>query len=76
LNDRGDIVGSYCDGVLPPCVIAPVGTHGFLIADGEFTPIEISAATATAASGINARGDIVGGFSTNGATFHGFLLRK
>ena len=40
----------------------------------EFTTIEYPGASATQASGINARGDIVGAYVLNGVT-HGFVLR-
>jgi probable HAF family extracellular repeat protein len=41
-----------------------------------FTPIEVPGATFTTAIGINARGQIVGGFRDAGGTIHGFLLDK
>jgi uncharacterized membrane protein len=75
INERGDIVGTYCD-VASLCLIAPTGTHGFVISNNTFTPIDIPGAVATAANGINARGDIVGGYSTNAVNFHGFLLSQ
>jgi len=74
-NERGDIVGTYCDGAAP-CLIALTGTHGFLISGGVFTPIDIPGAAATAAVGINARGDVVGSYSDAGGFFHGFLLSE
>ena len=74
LNERGDIVGTYCD-VASPCVIGPAGTHGFLINGDEFTTIDIPDALATVTAGINARGDIVGSYS-DGSHFHGFLLSQ
>jgi uncharacterized membrane protein len=76
MNERGDIVGAYCDGLSPPCVISPTHTHAFLMTDRTFETIDIPGALATAAAGINARGDIVGGFSNNGRFFHGFLRAK
>lgn len=75
MNERGDIVGTYCDAALP-CSIALTGTHGFLISANGFTTIDIPGAFASAASGINARGDIVGGYSAYGSRFHGFLLSE
>lgn len=74
LNERGDLVGTYCD-VASPCVIGPTGTHGFLISAGEFVTIDIPDGVATTTNGINARGDIVGSYS-DGAHFHGFLLSQ
>jgi probable HAF family extracellular repeat protein len=41
-----------------------------------FTPIEVPDATFTTAIGINARGQIVGGFRDAGGVIHGFLLDK
>ena len=41
-----------------------------------FTPIEVPGATFTTAIGINARGQIVGGFRDAGGVIHGFLLDK
>lgn len=74
INERGEIVGVYCDAAVP-CVIMAIGTHGFLINDDGFTPIDIPGATATAAIGINARGDIAGSyFDAHGA--HGFLISR
>ena len=72
INERGDVVGAYCNGAAP-CLITLTSSHGFLISAGTFTPIDISGARATAAFGINARGDIVGAYS-DGIRFHGFLL--
>jgi uncharacterized membrane protein len=74
INERGDIVGVYCDWALP-CLIVPTATHGFLISGGEFTTIDVPGASATAALGINASGEIVGQYSdaTGG---HGFLLSR
>jgi uncharacterized membrane protein len=59
LNDRGQIVGSFQSGGL---------THGFLLADGELTQIDVPDATATFASGINNLGRIVGVYLTTGGT--------
>ena len=73
INAQGDIVGTYCDGA-PPCLIGPTDNHGFLLDGQNFTTIDVSGATATALTAINARGDVVGGYTdTNGHT-HGFLL--
>jgi uncharacterized membrane protein len=76
LNERGDVVGFYCNETLPPCSFAPTGRHGFLIRGGAFTPIDVPGATATGAAGINARGDIVGAYSIDGRFFHGYLLSR
>ena len=45
-------------------------------AAGTFTPIEVPGATFTTAIGINARGQIVGGFRDARGVIHGFLLDK
>jgi probable HAF family extracellular repeat protein len=45
-------------------------------AAGTFTPIEVPGAMFTTAIGINARGQIVGGFRDAGGVIHGFLLDK
>ena len=74
INERRDIAGVYCDAALP-CLIAATGTHGFLIDHDGFTTIDIPGARATAATGINARGDIVGSYS-DVIGFHGFLLSQ
>jgi uncharacterized membrane protein len=74
LNARGDIVGTYCDSGFP-CLLGPTGTHGFLLTKAaSFTTIDYPGAVATAATGINARGDIVGGWSDSFAVTRGFLL--
>jgi probable HAF family extracellular repeat protein len=45
-------------------------------AQGTFTTIDVPGATSTAALAINARGDIVGDYTTADGVVHGFLLRK
>ena len=75
INERGDVVGMYCDGAAP-CFPGPAGTHGFLISDDEFHTINAPGAAATAAFGINARGDIVGGYVDSARRNHGFLLMR
>lgn len=74
INERGDVVGTYCDSAVP-CLVVLTGTHGFLFSANEFTTIDIPGAVATSASGINVRGDIVGAYS-DGSHFHGFLLSR
>ena len=74
INERGDIVGTYCNFALP-CLLTPTGTHGFLITSDGFTTIDVPGTVATAAIGINARGDIVGEYSDALGT-HGFLLGR
>jgi uncharacterized membrane protein len=77
INERGDIVGAYCDTAIP-CGIMLTGTHGFLVHAGAFTTVDITGVlgltvAATSAAGINARGDIVGSYS-DGSHYHGFVL--
>ena len=43
---------------------------------GELTRIRVPGALQTIAFGINDRGDIVGAFTSDGASFHGFLLTQ
>jgi len=76
VNSHGDMVGSYCNAG-SPCLLGPTGTHGFLLStSGEFAIIDYPAAVATAATGINARGDIVGNWNDAGAVGRGFLLTR
>ncbi len=63
INDHGQIVGEYLDGITGP-------GHGPLL-DGTFTTIDVPGASFTVARGINNRGQIVG--SADG---HGFLLDR
>ena len=62
---RGDdIVGAYTlNGV----------THGFVLADGTYTTIDVPGASYTNATGVNASGQIVGRYTLDGVT-HGYLL--
>lgn len=69
INDEAQIVGGYVDAM---------GTgHGFLLKGGSFTTIDFPGAVYTEASGINARGQIVGEYidATKMAS-HGFLLTR
>jgi uncharacterized membrane protein len=72
IDERDDLVGVYCDSAFP-CLIVPTGTHGFLMHGDNFIPIDVPGANATAALGINARGEIVGHYD-DAAGGHGFLL--
>jgi hypothetical protein len=74
VNPRGDIVGTYCD-VSAPCLLASADSHGFLLSSsGDLTTIDIPGAVTTGATGINARGDIVGGYVQANSFPKGFLL--
>ena len=62
---RGDdIVGAYFSGG---------AGHGFLLADGMYTTIDVPGASYTNATGVNAIGQIVGRYTLDGVT-HGYLL--
>ena len=55
-------------------MLGPSNNHGFLLSGNQLTTIDVAGAAATALTGINARGDIVGGYTdTNGHT-HGLLV--
>ena len=74
-DSQGDIVGTYCNGGFP-CLLGPTGTHGFLLSRrGDLTAIDYPGAAATGATAINARGDIVGGWTDAAAVGRGFVLR-
>lgn len=76
VNSHGDMVGSYCN-VGSLCQLGPTGTHGFLLdTRGNFGTIDYPGAVATAATGVNARGDIVGNWTDAGAVGRGFLLTR
>jgi uncharacterized membrane protein len=66
IDKLGRVVGYYADGS---------GTHGFLFANGGFSPISFPGAAWTAAYGVNASGQIVGAYGPGEAEGrHGFLL--
>jgi probable HAF family extracellular repeat protein len=69
INNHGEIVGRWEAGA--------GGFHGFLYSRGEFVSFDVpfAGATSTVASGINARGEIVGGYMTPGES-HGFLYKR
>jgi uncharacterized membrane protein len=71
LNERGDIVGKYCDA--SPCLIGPIGAHGFAITDGNLTTINVPGALGTGAFGINARREVVGGYYDAGGVLHAYV---
>jgi uncharacterized membrane protein len=62
---RGDdIVGGYPSGS---------DRHGFLLADGQYTTIDVPGASFTNVTGIDSRGQMVGRYTLNGVT-HGYFL--
>jgi uncharacterized membrane protein len=74
VDPHGDIVGTYCD-VSMPCLLASADSHGFLLSrGGDLTTIDIPGAVMTGATGINARGDVVGGYLQANSFPKGFLL--
>jgi len=73
VNARGDIVGTFCNGA-PPCLVGPTDNHGFLLSGDVFTTIDVPGAAATSLTAINARGDIVGGYTDANGHSHGLLL--
>lgn len=75
MNARGDIVGTYCEGA-PPCLVGPSNNHGFLLSSGQLSTIDVAGAAATSLTAINARGDIVGGYTDPSGHTHGLLLER
>ena len=75
INSRGEIVGTYCDVALP-CLIGPTDNHGFLLSGDQLTTIDVPGGAATALTGINARGDIVGAFTDSHGQTHALLLER
>jgi uncharacterized membrane protein len=71
ISPRGDIVSSYCAALPLPCKVENV--RGFLLSEGEFTAIDVPGAIGTGATGINARGDIVGFYNPDASHYLGFL---
>ena len=70
INDRGDVVGDYDDGV----------THGFLLRKGVLTTLDFPGADATIAYGINQWGAVVGEWDIfdaqgNLLAYHGFIWK-
>jgi uncharacterized membrane protein len=79
ISPTGDIVGRYCrdQSCAGPLPGPEAGWRGFLLSDGEFASIEFPGAFHTNATGINARGDIVGRYrNASAGGFRGFLLRE
>jgi uncharacterized membrane protein len=66
INDQGEIVGVYFDGVV---------LHGFVLRDGVFTTLNAPGSEGlTHPNGVNDAGDVVGAYSDARGTLHGFLL--
>jgi probable HAF family extracellular repeat protein len=64
INDKGDIVGNYNNGV-----------GGFLLSDGKYTTISFSDSVNTTVTGINQLGQIVGYYTDADLNDHGFLYQ-
>ena len=72
MNERGDIVGSVATGECFP----PFGdARGFVLRDGEFTPIHFPGARGTDAWDINDDGVIVGRYIDSGGHLVGFKAK-
>jgi uncharacterized membrane protein len=67
--DRRRIVGLYTN------MAAANRTEGFLIDDGEFTPLLVPGSDLTQAWDINPAGEEIIGFYRTAGVFHGFVLR-
>jgi probable HAF family extracellular repeat protein len=70
INDHGDVVGDYDDGV----------THGFLLSKGVLTTLDFPGADATIAFGVNQSGVVVGEWDVldaqgNLLAYHGFIWK-
>jgi uncharacterized membrane protein len=50
--------------------------EGYLISDGQFTPLLVPDSRSTAAWDMNARGDVVGNYQSADGRFHGFVLTE
>src|SRR5262249_51855510 len=64
INARGQIVGiRSAASALGPDFFAPGATHGYLLSDGTFTPIDVPGAVFTTAIDINSEGAVVGRYN-------------
>ena len=74
INARGDIVGGYANPGENTTLPGGSLPHAFLLSRGHFSNIDFPGATYTFASRNNARGDIVGWYSSADNLGHGYLL--
>jgi uncharacterized membrane protein len=74
IADNGDLTGDYSLTNTIRC--CSEGTHGFLLSNGNFIPVDFPAAgvTLTFANGINSQGSTVGAYSINNTGARAFLL--
>ena len=66
VNDSGIIVGTYSG--CSPCTF-----HGFVLMNGRYLSIDYPGAEATYIDGINNAGQLVGSYTFDQQTFHGFV---
>jgi probable HAF family extracellular repeat protein len=64
------------DSAPAPPLGSTMGGQGFLLEDGEFTPIAVPNAIGTLALGINERGQIVGVYDDKQGRSHGFVYER
>ena len=70
LNDHGDVVGVYIDGV-------DFNEHGFVLSKGVYTTLDAPGAVGvTVAQGINNAGEVVGYATDKDGNDFGFTLSK
>jgi probable HAF family extracellular repeat protein len=77
INDRGQIVGTYSEDT--PIVNNSARPRAYVLdrfGRGKFTRIDFPGASLTVASGINNRGQVVGGYLDAEGRPHGFLWDK
>src|ERR1700751_865280 len=71
INDFGEVVGNYV------AEDDPARRHGFLrSSNGDFTPFDVPDAVLTIAEGINNDRTIVGVYTLEDGTMHGFVLKN
>jgi uncharacterized membrane protein len=68
ISPSGVIVGTYAD--------AASVSHGFVLENGRYTTLDVPGAKNTVAFGINARGEVVGGFEAADGQRRGFIARR
>jgi probable HAF family extracellular repeat protein len=79
INNDGDIVGAYLEADVDPddpySYFDTGRLRGFVLRDGQFTPVDFPGGQGTKVSGINDRGQMVGYYDTPEAR-RGFLLKR
>lgn len=74
INAEGHVVGRFCTTGATPCTPDGGNVHGFLLADGQFTTIDVPGALRTNAWKIDPRGTVVGGYTSANGTNRVFVL--